>query len=143
MKKQKKIILIASIVIFIVSLTQPAFYIDRTDYDAWSNPIGIIFIGWLGAIIGGGSALTWFANPLILISWLFVIKSEKIAIVSGVLASIISFAFLFFDKIVSSEAPTYSLITEYKLGYWLWMISICLFTLGIIIIRIIKNQKEK
>ncbi len=95
-KKYKIIILIISVIIFIVSLTQPAFYIDRTDYKAWSNPIGLIFFGWLGSIMGGGSALVWLANPLILTSWIYTFKSDKIAIGSGLLASILAISFLFF-----------------------------------------------
>ncbi len=142
MKKQKIILLTISVLLFVISLTQPAFYIDRSDYDAWSNPVGIIFIGWLGAIIGRGSALVWFANPLILTSWILILKSERIAIISGILAALLSISFLFFDEVVASEAPTYSLITEYKLGYWLWLSSICLFAIGILMIRFINKARN-
>ena len=138
----KKTILIVSIVVFIISLTQPAYYIDRTDYDAWSNSLLLLIFGWIGAM-GGGSGLVWLANPFILISWISVFKNLKTSIIFGALASIFSLLFLLFKKVISSEAPTYSIITDYKLGYWLWTISICFFTFGLIIIYFTNKPKKE
>lgn len=92
--------------------------------------------------MGGGSGLVWFANPFILVSWISLFKDVKTSIIFGLLASVFSLSFILFKKVISSEAPAYSTITEYKLGYWLWTISICLFTIGAIFIYLKNNSKE-
>jgi hypothetical protein len=137
----KKIILIISILIFIVSLTQPSYYIDRKDYDAWSNSFLLLIFGWIGAM-GGGSGLIWLANPFILISWILSTKNIKTSIIFSIIASILSLSFLLFEMVISSEAPTYSIITEYKLGYWLWTTSMCFFTIGMIFIYAKNKSKD-
>ena len=142
----RKIILILSIVIFLISLTQPAYYIDRTDYDAYSNSFLLLIIGWTSLFGGlGGLALllVWFANPFIFLSWILSSKNIKTSIIFGALASILSLSFLLFTEVISSEAPTYSAITEYKLGYWLWITSICFFTIGMIFISSQNRLKKE
>jgi hypothetical protein len=115
-----------SIMLFLISLTQDAYYIDRNDYDAYSNSLMLLLMGWLG-MMSGGAGLCWVANPLLFLSWFLYRANEKnVAALISSLAFVASVSFLFFDEVLSSEAPTYSKITEYKLGYWLWLSS-CTF----------------
>ena len=128
---------------FIISLTQPAFYIDRTDYDAWSNSFILLIMGWLGAMVTGGGALAWFANPFILASWIVSSKYSKLSVLFGIVATLFALSFLFTDEVITSEAGTYSKITEYKAGYWLWFCSIVVFTTGMLIMEIRKMLTNK
>ena len=138
----KKNILIASIILLALSFTQPAFFIDRVDYDGWSNSFILFFLGFF-SLLTGLAGLVWLANPLIILSWIFSFKREKTAILLGISSMILSSSFLFFDEIVTSSRPDYSKITEYKLGYWLWLASIYFFTIATIIIHLTKKENSK
>ena len=118
-----KSIVFLSIVIFIFSLTQEAYYIDGTDYDAWAAAWGLLLIGWVG-VFDGGAGISWLANPLLILSWgLYFFDKGKLASITSILAVVAATSFLSFDTVISSAAPTYSKITEIKLGYWLWLAS--------------------
>jgi len=129
----KVCILVFSIMLFLSSLTKPAFYIEREDYDAWSNSLILLGFGWSGAL-AGGAAIAWFANPLIFLSWVVLFKNIKMSVIASIIATALAISFLFFDKVITSEEPSYSKITAYKAGYWLWLSSIMLFTITTAII---------
>jgi hypothetical protein len=123
----RKTALIISIVLFLLSLTQPAYYIGRSDYDGWSNSLELLVFGWSG-VLYGGAAIAWLANPLIFLSWIVSFKKPQIALISSLFASFFSASFLFFTKVISSEKPDYCIITDRKAGYWLWLASILFFS---------------
>ena len=130
------VVLYLSLGLFLISLTQPAFYIDRSDYDAWSSPIGLLLVGWLPILGGEWSSLPWLANPLIFLSWILIQKNQKAFLWTGLLAVLLAVSFLGVDEIMSSEAPTYSKITAYKAGYWLWLASMVCFLGGAIYLQL-------
>ncbi|HEY2583228.1 MAG TPA: hypothetical protein VGI43_15555 [Mucilaginibacter sp.] len=132
MKDLKIKFLLIAILLFIIALTQPAYYIDRADHSGWSNSFMLFIFGWTG-LFYGGAAIAWFANPLIVLSWVFYFKRPKLSVITGLLATIFSASFLLFHTIISSEAPTYSIITARKAGYWLWLMSITFFSIFTII----------
>ena len=68
-KIKKTVILIVVIGLFIFSLFNICFCTNngcRTSIEA-------LLIGWL-AMLTGGAAITWLANPLLIIAWVFVRK---------------------------------------------------------------------
>ena len=72
----------------------------------------------------GGAGISWLANPLLISSWgLYFFDKGKLASITSILAVVAATSFLSFDTVISSAAPTYSKITEIKLGYWLWLAS--------------------
>jgi hypothetical protein len=139
LKHTKIIGLTISILVFILSLTQPAYYIDRENYNGWSDSFFLLIFGWLG-VFYGGAAIAWLANPFIFSAWVLLFTKPKIALILSVIAVLFAWSFLMFDTIVSSEAPSYSKITEYKSGYWLWVCSISVFSTTALIINIISNS---
>lgn len=135
-------LLLLSMVLFITSLTQEAYYIDRENYDAWADSFGLFWMGWLG-VFAGGAGFSWLANPLLITSWIVSFSNaHKKAAIFSFLAVIASGSFLFFDTIVSSEAPTFSIITERKAGYWLWLSS-CIMMAAYSIYQLSTNQKRE
>jgi hypothetical protein len=120
-----------SIFLYLLSLTQDAFYIDQPDYAAWASSGWLVLIGWIGALMGGGAALTWFANPLLFFSWVILPANKMLAIVASSVAAVLAASFLLFEKVITSEAPTYSLITHRGAGYWLWLCSCVVFPAGL------------
>lgn len=139
-KQHRRWVFYVSLGIFLFSLTQPAFYIDRADYDAWSSPIGLLLMGWLGIMAGDSACMAWLANPVLILGAVSLFKFEKFAPILGILAVAIGLSFLGQEEIISSEAPTYSKITEIKLGYWLWIVSMATFTFGSIYLLLTKPK---
>jgi hypothetical protein len=126
-----------------ISLTLEPYYVDKVNYDAWSNSFVLLLIGWIGMIMGGGAAISWLANPFIFLSWLFIFKKIKVSVFFSIISFILAFSFLFFDKVITSEAPTFSKIKDYKIGYWIWLISIFIFSMGSVIIFILEERLNK
>jgi len=137
-------ILIISLIFFLFSLTQDAYStIDSSGYIKSANSFYLLLVGWIGAIMGeGGAAICWVANPLIFIAWVFYRKNLKISLISAVFSLVFSLLFLFFKEVIVSEAPTFLKIIELKLGYWLWVLSIVIFTIGILVV-FLKNNTVK
>jgi len=116
-----KVLTIASVIVFAVSLTQDAYYIDREDPRAYSAAWMLLLIGWLGLLDG---IFAWLANPVLFAAWIFSFAGKKkLALLFAPLASVFMVAFLFRQSIIVSEAPTYAKITGYGAGYWLWLTS--------------------
>ncbi|MEI6757682.1 MAG: hypothetical protein FDX18_10545 [Chlorobium sp.] len=110
---------LGSVVLFFLSLTQDCYFTDRLDSltPGWA----LLLTGWIGFLYG---YFTWFANPLLFLSWIgFFRKNFQLSFLASLGAILVMLSFLLYDKIVTSEAPNYSLITGYGLGYWLWVAS--------------------
>jgi hypothetical protein len=64
-------------------------------------------------------------------AWVFSFAGKnKIALPLALLATGLISAFLFRHTIVASEAPTYAKITGHAAGYWLWLSSSIIATIG-------------
>lgn len=136
-----------SSVTFIISLTQPAFFIDRQDDpNAYSNSLVIFFMGWM-SLLGGAFVpfIIWLANPLYFISIVLTIKGKPVAIYLSIGATLLSFIFSLIDKIMTSESGTSSIITGRGLGFKLWFASFIILTLGLLFNRILRtlNRNNK
>ena|SRR3970282_1467810 len=129
-KNLRKTILFSSIVIFIISLTQECF----CTFKGCADSIIVLVFGFFG-ILSGGVGLSWFANPLIIASWIL-IKNNKISTILSIIAFVLSFSFLFFKEIMTDESGNLREILGYKLGYWLWLLSIFITLLGNLTVKI-------
>ena len=135
--KLKPAVLIVGILLFAFSLFNTSFCTDngcRTSMEAF-------LIGWL-AMLTGGAAITWLANPFLIITWILLAKNNKSAWLFGLTASVISISFLKFQVVIENETGHYNLITKIGLGYWLW-VSSCLTTfIGCLTMRILKYKRS-
>jgi len=147
MKHVSRLFFICSIVLFVMSLTQPAF----------STSAGYGGPGWLILIVGifgpfaGGAGVCWLANPFLMLSWLtFVDKTavfkrihkdgkelfwlnfveKAVSLLFCFFAVIASSSFLLFTQIIINEAGHYGPITDRHLGYWLWLSSTIVMLMG-------------
>jgi hypothetical protein len=48
---------------------------------------------------------------------------DNVALLLGILSSVLTFAFLFRYNMIASEAPTYAKVVGYGVGYRLWLTS--------------------
>jgi uncharacterized membrane-anchored protein len=119
----------ASLLLFLARLLLDAFYIDRPDNPrAWSLGFGLLLVGWL-AVLDGVPA--WLANPAVLCAWiLLLIGFRRAALVSAGLALALALSFLRCHQVLTDSAGTYSRITGYGPGYWLWVSSMAAALVG-------------
>ena len=137
-KNLRKTILLTSIIIFIISLTQECFCTSKGCGDSI-----IVFVFGVFGILSGGVGLSWYANPLIIASWVS-IKNNKISTILSIIALVLSISFLFFEEIMTDESGHLRKIVSYKSGYWLWLLSIVITLLGNLIIKVkIKRNNLK
>ena len=139
--KIKTILLILSILLFIISLTQKTYCVDN-NCGEYGSGILCLALGWLG--IGfGGAFISWLANPFLIISWIIPYKNQRLKIIFCSISTIFSLSFLFFEEVMKDEAGNYGKITGYELGYWLWTLSSLIFFLGNIYIYFERNKEGK
>jgi hypothetical protein len=133
---EKKVVLVISLALLIVSLTQPAFYTANDSADSVNlSSIGIFFLGWMGFLGGALESFFWFANPLYLIALYRFEKDKSNSIVPSSIACIIAAAFPFLDTFVKNEGGARTTITGLGLGYYFWVASISTLTLGILLFK--------
>lgn len=114
-----KVALVASVGLFAACLLNDGYYIEGSNPRAWSPAWGLLLIGWIG--IGSGT-LAWLANPALLLAWvLSLTKKHAFSLVAAMAALLLMVSFLFQTSVISSEAPIYSRIVGYGVGFWLWV----------------------
>lgn len=114
-----------SITLFILALIQTCYCTDR---DCVSS--AYVFIVGPIAMLTGGAALTWLANPILLISWIKYRSKSKTSLYCSIIATLISLSFLIFNEIIADEAGNFRQIISYRLGYWLWLASCLVMVIG-------------
>jgi len=138
----QKYTIIISLIILCISLTQPAFYIDREENPAaWAESWMLFFFGWTFPLGGGITGfLFWCANPIYLLAILQIIKKKNIGILLSIIAIIIAFSFSQINEIAASSSGSLSKITSLELGYKLWLTSIATLTCGTLLSRFLNRK---
>ncbi|MBK8874189.1 MAG: hypothetical protein IPN13_09800 [Bacteroidetes bacterium] len=136
-KISKKVIII-SIILFVLSLTQKCYCTTSN----CSDSIMVFLLGW-AAIFSTGAGLCWFANPLLLMSWIFLKKNLKLSMFLSVASFLLALFFLVFDSIVDNENGGSHQIVAYKTGYWLWVASHAVMLIGTFILMYRFNVRNK
>lgn len=134
-----RILLTTSILLFIFCLGNEGYATER-NHEAMSG-IYLLLIGWLGIGLGGAS---WLANPLLFVGWItFFSKNSPVSLVCSFAALAFVISFLFVEKVAVSEAPSYSRVAEYGLGYWLWLSSAATLVLGVVLRLFLSSKNSK
>ena len=130
-----KLLILLSMGLFVFSLTQESYCAGSAE-GCWNGWWSLV-IGWMGLFAGNA---TWFANPLLVASWIaFFTKSKVFYILCSALVAVaIAASFLLYEKIVINEAGHFAPI-EYRIGYWVWLGSmICQVGVGLVTLHIRK-----
>jgi hypothetical protein len=136
--KPSRIVTLISFAVFIASLTQKGFSTAGEEPGSWSPGLYLLLIGPLGMLAG---VFEWFANPFLLAAWIFSwFGKNKITLPLALIAIGLIVAFLFRQTMIVSEAPTYAKITGYAAGYWLWLSSAIIATLGAVVGIVAKTK---
>lgn len=141
----KRYILLISLLIFVISLTQTA--ITYHDYNGTKTHDGISLFLVGGIVILGGGLSEWFAwlaNPLYLIGIILFLKSKKLSRIFSVTAILFALYFTTFKEILAAEDGRMATVQALNIGYWLWVASIAILTIGTFyyFIQVTKNTEN-
>jgi hypothetical protein len=121
-------ILIISVVLYAISLTQPCFCTANGCGGNWQGA-SIVGLGAIGGIMSF-AGLTWYANPVLWVTWMFMKKRSPKALAASMVATAIALSFLLFTNIADKRAGTVADITAYQVGYWCWVASMLVMAIG-------------
>ncbi len=110
-----RVALVLSVILFAASLRQDAFCVSGicSDWQGWS----ILLFGALGHT-------SWFANPLLGVSWIATLLARRIpALILSLAALALAGSFMFETTVITNEAGMANPITGLREGYWLWLAS--------------------
>ena len=135
-KKLKKAILLSSVILFLLSLTQKCYCTTSQCGDS----IMVFLLGWAAVLSGAG--FSWIANPLLFAAWFTLGKNLKVSMFLSVFAALISLSFLLFDSVLDNEAGQQKQIVSYKSGYWLWIASSLCMLIGTFTLMLRHNTRN-
>jgi len=110
-----RVALVLSVILFAESLMHDAFCVSGicSDWTGWS----ILLSGALGHA-------SWFANPLLLASWIAALLARRLpALLLSLAALGLAASFMFETSVITSEAGMANPVTGLREGYWLWLAS--------------------
>lgn len=137
LKFQRNLALIISASLFLISLTQETFYINRVAQpDAWANGFANLLLG----LFSGNPS--WFANLLIIPAWILTQRHSALPILFSFLAFITAFSFFFNGKVMGNEAGHIEYATKYLIGYWLWLLSMTSYFVYHVVILILEKKNK-
>jgi hypothetical protein len=138
-KYLKKVIGVIIGIFYLSSLTLECYLIDGKPSIGSFGLIAFL-LGWLNFDFIG---LIWLANPLFLVSlFLFLFsKKAKLALILSLIAFVLSISFTQVGEIIKNEAGHIGQITDYLLGYWIWIIANLLLLIVLIINNILNYKK--
>lgn len=138
-----RLIIGLSMVIFLASLTQPAFSVERGTRPAAEYPsIVLLAIGWMAVPDG---AVSWLANPSLVLGWYFTQFETRrtMALVITLAALALALSFLRHDEFLLDTSGNRGVISGCCAGYWLWLSSIITLILGNSLLLFMGGNNEK
>jgi hypothetical protein len=119
--------------VFVVSLTQTALTYNDYDGVKTHSSLTLLLMGGF-SILGGGLLewLVWLANPLYFMSIFFLYKSDKTSVKCSITSTAIASIFTTWKEILAAESGRTAKIQSLDLGYWFWLTSLAILTLGTI-----------
>jgi len=140
-KRQKKVFGIIIGILFLASCCMECYRVSG-GLAIGSFGLMALLLGWLNFDAVG---LVWLANPLFLLSLILFLFSKKIklALFLSAIACYLSLYFMQIEEIIKDEAGHVGEITDYLLGYWLWVSANVTLVLTLIVQNIMSLLNAK
>ena len=159
-KRVIKLTILVSLIFYFLSFTQIAYCTNECKSSSTVVLLGALglfvefadFLSHLLSLISGksttfnadlGATITWLSNPTYLFAILIFKYNNKLSLVLSLLSISLILLFMCFNKVIDDEAGHYNLITELKLGYWLWLLSSGILVVGSALIEIKSRKKAE
>ncbi len=127
-----RITLVMSMALYLAALTQECYCTSQVCGGHWAG-VSILALGAIGGIMSL-AGLTWYANPLLWVAWSLLNKQPKKAMIFSFIATITSAGFMLFNEITDITPGRSAFITEYRIGYWLWLASMVTMAAGSVLV---------
>ena len=133
MMNSRKHIVLLSIICFLISLCQPAFF-KSVNSREFTHGLTVFFLGWIGIFKGDLLSIGWLANPALILSWINYMKFNVSFNCSlcPFFFGIFFFIYDFFTKEVH--------FSNYNIGVCFWVLSILIMFVANLYILKIKNK---
>jgi len=143
MRELKGKVIVISLLIFVLSLFFNAFTVEDMGKIKSYKSVEVFLIGPVSFLGGAGKEfLVWTANIWFLISVVCMLKRHYLSsFITGIVAFIISGAFIFLEEILAAENGRMASIYSLDAGYFLWLASILFVASSAGYIHII-NKKD-
>ncbi len=132
----RTVTIIVALSIFISSLFFDSFSFTWNGRSAMPSLLALL-TGWLGLEV------SWFANPLLLVSVFFIKRNPRLSVYFSGAAVLLALFFLRPHKIMATEAGHMAPIEGWLTGYWLWLSACAVMFLGSVLVLMIRNQQLK
>ena len=132
LRKIRWAIWLTSIILFVISLACPT-YCTNGSCDGLGGGLWDLMFGWLGTFFGGSVYLAWLGNPFFFIAIFSNKNSPGLSLVMSIFALIAGLSFLRGGEVLLNEAGHTAYITDYQIGYWLWLTSFLLMVIAAIL----------
>lgn len=127
--------------LFLIALASPCFDTNKEIGQSWEGA-ALLLSGCFGFFLSVTTA-TWLANPALLFSWIFVNKKPRQSLLLSIIAAITAALFLCCKIIITDEAGGTSVIVGYRIGYWLWLLSMLTMLSGNLYAWFYNNNAER
>ncbi len=138
----RKITVVLSLFVLLISFTQPALFIESADSGLWAQPALLFFFGFIGALGGVLEVVFWLANPIYIVSVYLLLKERDESIVFSAIATLIALAFSMLKTVTENESGSRIKIASLQWGYKLWVLSLAILFIGTIVNAVILNKKQ-
>jgi hypothetical protein len=135
--RDRLVVLFISMGLFLIACASPALAFKRTssDMEVWPG-FQVLMMGWLGLLF---KQIAWYANPVMVLSLIFLLCRRWLAatvIALAALALAANTLVLFSTELPADEANVNKLRLEYLgPGFYSWVASIVAIIIGAIILR--------
>jgi hypothetical protein len=138
------VVLAISLLLYGVACAAPALvFLGNGGSEAWPG-YRVLFLGWLGALIG---QFAWYANPLFffgIITFLFRKWIATIVLIGLTLLMAANTFLLFIQEVPADEAGVNVLTLEtLHVGFYLWVASILTIGIGVVILWRIEARETR
>jgi hypothetical protein len=135
-----KVTIWLSLLLFGISLTQTCIIIDFREIV--EIPSFDYFLMGSTAIMGGAIKewFVWLANPLSLLTIILLAANNRLAIITSLIALFLAGSFRSWKEILGAESGSMAKIISFELGYYLWILSIAILSIGTFIHFLKKNK---
>ena len=140
-EKIRKTIWIISFSILGISLLCPTYCTNVQCSPPGSGLTDLLF-GWAGAIFVGNPYFAWFANPFFIAAIFINRKVPVLSLIFSLLALSIALTFLKGGVVWLNEAGHKGYITQFQIGYWLWLASMVAMVAASVV-AIIPRARDK
>jgi len=130
------VIITLSLAAFGLSLAFPAIVVDPPEDSYWGGIC--LLIGWVSVLEFWPM---WLANPLLLLCLIFLgCKKYRVALVLGLAAIAFALCTLSITQMLRDEGGTMNKVTGFGVGFYLWLLSIVIPTVGSLIMVLERKQ---